>query len=84
MEIKMEKVTEFRTHDFYIASLLKTLGFPLIRLEKTSGKFVDFIFGDPNYEAEIAIEAYWNRQTQVIARDLIESINELKTRIYAR
>lgn len=84
MEGKMDKTTEFRTHDFYQACILKTLGFKLLRLERTNGKFVDFIFDDPKFEAEITLEAYWNRQTQVIARDLIESINELKTRIYAR
>ena len=83
METKMDKVTEFRTHDFYQACVLKTLGFRLLRLERTSGKFVDFIFGDPDYSAEISLEQYWNRETQVIARDLIENINELKSRIYS-
>ena len=79
----MENTTEFRTHDFYHACVLKTIGFKLVRLERTNGKFADFIFEDPDYGAELAIEQYWNRETEVVAKDLIENINELKTRIYS-
>ncbi len=79
----MGKTTEFRTHDFYQSVVLKTLGFKLLRLERTNGKFVDFIFDDPDFKAGLVIEKYWSRETQVVARDLIENINELKSRIYS-
>lgn len=79
----MEKTAEFRTHDFYQACVLKTLGFKLLRLERTNSKFVDFIFDDSEYKAGLIIEKYWSRETQVVARDLIENINELKSRLYS-
>lgn len=79
----MNQLSEFRTHDFYQACILKTKGFKLLRLERINGKYVDFIFDDPNFEAEIEIEKYWSRESQVIGRDLIENINELKSRIYS-
>ena len=77
----MEDVPEFKTHDFYIASILKSVGFPLLRLDRQAGSFVDFIFHDPDYKAEETIDKYWNRTLSVNARDIVETINELKTRI---
>ncbi len=73
---------EFRINDFYQAVLLKTLGFPLLRLEKGNGKFVSFVFDDPEYRAEETIERYWNREVEVIAKDMVENIKELKNRIF--
>jgi len=63
----MEKPKEYKCNDFYQAVILKTAGVPLIRLEKTTERFFNFVFDDP----------------EVDARDLIESINELKTRIHS-
>lgn len=79
----MENTKEFKLNDFYQAVLLKTVGFPLVRLDRRNGKFVTFVFDDPEYKAENIIERYWNREITVVARDLIESINELKTRIHS-
>lgn len=78
----MEKQNEYKLNDFYQAVILKTTGFNLLRLEKGSGRYVYFVFNDPEQKAEEIIERYWNRDIQVIARDLIENINELKTRIH--
>ena len=78
----MENTKEIKLNDFYQAVILKTLGFPLLRLERGQGKFVTFIFDDPDFKAEAIIQQYWDRQVTVVARDLIESINELKTRIH--
>jgi hypothetical protein len=79
----MENNREFRINDFYQAVILKTVGFPLLRLERGNGKFVTFVFDDPEYKAEEVLEKYWQREIKVIARDLVESINELKSRIYS-
>lgn len=80
----MENITEFKSHDFYQAVILKTVGFPLLRLEKQQGqRFFTFVFDDPDYQAETTIEMYWNHQIKVDARELIENINELKTRIHS-
>ena len=73
----------FKLKDFYQACVLKTLGFPLLRLDRQSGNFVTFVFSDPDNKASDAIEQYWNREIILTARDLIETINELKTRIHS-
>lgn len=79
----MENTKEFKLNDFYQAVLLKTVGFPLVRLDRRNGKFVTFVFDDPECKAEEAIGRYWDREITVNARDLIENINELKTRIHS-
>lgn len=79
----MEEMPKFKIHDFYQAAILKTVGLQLERLERGVGKFVDFVFSDPDYKAEETIERYWSRELKVTARDLIETINELKTRIHS-
>jgi len=79
----MENAREFRINDFYQAVILKTVGLPLLRLERGNGKFVTFVFDDPEGRAKKILEEYWGRKIKVIARDLVESVNELKTRLYA-
>jgi len=79
----MEYLNEIKLQDFYQAVILKTVKFPLIRLEKSGDRFVTFVFSDPNYKAEKTLKKYWNKELPVEARDLIETINELKTRIYS-
>jgi len=76
----MEKT--FKLKDFYQSCVLKTLGFPLLRLDPQPGNFVTFVFSDPENRAPEAINQYWNREISLVARDLIETINELKTRIH--
>ncbi len=78
------KQQEFKTNDFYQAIILKTVGFPLLRLEKDSRqRFFIFVFDNLDYKADETIEKYWNHQIKVDARELIENINELKTRIHS-
>lgn len=80
----MENEKTFKSQDFYISVILKTLGFPLLRLERQDGNFVTFVFDDPETKAQETISQYWNREVVCNARDLIENINELKTRIHSR
>lgn len=79
----MENTREVKLNDFYQAVILKTSGLPLLRLEKGVGKFVTFVFDDPEYKAEETLEKYWNKELQLTARDVIENISELKTRIHS-
>jgi len=81
--LQMENLKEVKLNDFYQAVILKTIGFPLIRLEKTADRFVTFVFGDSKNQAEEVIKRYWDRELSVKARDLIETINELKTRLHS-
>lgn len=83
-EKRMENTKEYKSNDFYQSVVLKTIGFPLMRLEKGSSRFFYFIFADPDNKAKEAIEKYWNSEITVDARKLIENINELKTRIYSQ
>ena len=74
---------EYKTHDFYHAVILKTVGFSLSGLEKGNGKFSVFVFNDPESQAQTTIKNYWDHQIQVDARKIIENINELKTRLHS-
>lgn len=76
----MEK---YETKDFYQSVILKTYGLKLIGLDRGINKFVTFIFEDPNNKAETVLQSYWNRTLNLQARDLIENISELKTRIHS-
>lgn len=75
---------EFKLNDFYQAVILKTYGLHLLRLERAFGHTCTFVFADPEYKAEVVIERYWNKDLSLNARVLIENINELKSRIYAK
>ena len=79
----MENKSEFRSSDFYQAVILKTVGFSLLRLEKTNGRFMTFVFEDLEHVAQDVLQSYWRREITVNARDLIETINELKTRVHS-
>jgi len=76
----MEK---YRSKDFYQAVILKTYGLNLLGLERGKEKFVTFVFDDPEGIAENILKEYWERNLNLQARDLIENISELKTRIYS-
>ena len=74
---------QFKLSDFYQAVILKTAGLPLVRLEKQDRQHFVFVFEDSDNQSELILSRYWNHELQVDARDLIESINELKTRIHS-
>jgi len=76
------KNTEYKLNDFYQSAVLKSAGLPLLRLEKSQDKYFFFIFDDSSQKAEDIIRKYWNKELQVIARELVESIHELKTRLH--
>ena len=77
------QIQQFKISDFYQAVILKTSGLRLNRLERASGSFVTFVFDDPDFQAEEILGRYWNGEIQANARELIENINELKTRIHS-
>lgn len=80
----MKNTHEFKLNDFYQACVLKTVGFSLLRLERNNGKYVIFVFDDSNRKAEETLTKYWERRIEVTARDFVENISELKTRIYSK
>lgn len=75
--------SDFRTKDFYHAVVLSALGFNLLGLDKSEGKFSIFIFNDNKQRAEEVVRKYWERTLMVEPRAMVDSINELKTRLYS-
>lgn len=73
---------EYRSRDFYISASLLAKGTRLIRLDKESENTYLFVFYISPEEAKKLIQDHWNKQLMVASRDLIEAINELKTRLH--
>ena len=73
---------QFRTQDFYTSSVLKSAGLHLINISRSSNGKVIFIFDNPKHAEEV-IRKHWNKELNVNSLDLIEAINQLKTRIYS-
>lgn len=78
----MENVVEYRSRDFYISASLLAKGTRLVRLDKESESIFLFVFDISPEEAKKLIRDHWNKQLMVSSRDLIEAINELKTRLH--
>lgn len=80
----MENVKEYKSVDFYTSCvILASKKLTLKKLEKNLGKIVTFIFDDPKSLAQDIIQDHWNRKLKIPTRDLIEAINELRTRIHS-
>ena len=79
----METLNSYRTKDFYHAVVLKSLGFKLLGLDRAEGNFSIFVFDDEGQKAEKTISNYWERVLKVDPRTMVDSINELKTRLYS-
>jgi len=78
----MNSNKELKIKDFYQSAILKTLGLELLRLEQSDEKHSWFVFNDPEDKTKIVLADYWNRDIMVNARDLVDSIRDLKTRLY--
>ena len=71
-----------KTSDLYYAAFLKTAGYTLAPLEKSSdGKRNYFVFEDPSGLAANTQTDYVNGLAKVSAKDLIDNIRALKTLI---
>ena len=71
-----------KTSDLYYAAFLKTAGFSLAGLEKSSdGRKRYFVFEDPSCLATKTQTDYVNGSAKVSAKDLIDNIRALKTLI---
>ncbi len=81
--LNMENTKEYKCKDFYQAIAIKTVGIPLIRLEKSSERFFVFVFDDPDKYVQEIISKYWSNNLQVDAKEFVENINELKSRIHS-
>lgn len=71
---------KYSTKDFYISAVIRSLGYNMT-LDASNPRQVIFNFDDPNGELEETVRKYWSYDLQVEPRSVIESINELKTRM---
>lgn len=69
------------TKDFYIASLLRANGIPLINVEKAPTGIFFFTFQLTENDFDQYVKSYWDRTLTVIARDMVDAIYELKVRM---
>lgn len=70
--------------DFYSAVLIRASGIPLAGLGKGQDKFVTFFFSASPEACETILQKHWNRNLKLETRLLIETINELKTRVHEK
>jgi len=82
MQLKND-MNQFSTQDFYLSCVLKSAGLQLQNLIRNSNGKVTFVFGNPNQIAETTIQKHWNKELKIISLDLVEAINQLKTRIHS-
>jgi len=71
----------WKSKDFYLSCVVRASGTPLIDLEKGNGDFIIFVFDISPEKAEEIISLHWSRKLKIPSRDLIEAINELRTRL---
>lgn len=79
----MKNVKTWQSHDFYLCAICIAFGASLISLEKGNDRFVTFTLGISPDEAEKVISMHWSRELKLPTRNLIEAINELKTRLHS-
>lgn len=73
---------KYETKDFYLSCVLRALGIELLKLDQSKGNFSVFVFNDPQNQVQTIINQYWDKKLSVDARTFVETINELKTRLY--
>lgn len=74
---------EFRTKDFAEAVIAHAAGKQLLSLQKGNGKFLVFVFSDPQFEVEDLIVNHFSGVLKLPTKDVLSSVRELKNRIYA-
>jgi hypothetical protein len=72
------------TSDFYSACLARASGKSLSSLTKEKGNFITFVFDADPKECEEITKKHWDGTLRLSTRLLIETINELKTRVHER
>ena len=72
----------FSTYDLGLATVLITLGYKLLKLDKTNPKKVRFVFEEEKGINQ-AILDYWNDEIKLPAQTLFNNQKMLKNRIYS-
>lgn len=72
----------FSTYDLGLATVLITLGYKLLKLDKTNPKKVRFVFKEKK-GIEQAMLDYWNNEIKLPAQTLFNNQKNLKNRIFS-
>jgi len=72
----------YETYDLNSASALVTLGYKLLKLDKTNPKKVRFVFKEEK-SIDQAMLDYWNDEIKLPAQTLFNNQKMLKNRIYS-
>ena len=75
------KVSRWKSKDFYLSSIVRASGGSLVSLQNSGQNFTVFVFDISPNQAEKIISLHWKRELKIPTRDLIEAINELRTRL---
>ena len=71
----------FSTYDLGLATVLVTLDYKLIKLDKTNPKKIRFVFEEDAKIQKVMID-YWNDKIKLPALTLFNNQKMLKNRIY--
>jgi hypothetical protein len=71
----------FSTYDLGLATVLVTLDYKLIKLDKTNPKKIRFIFEEDAKIQKVMVD-YWNDKIKLPALTLFNNQKMLKNRIY--
>ncbi len=71
----------FSTYDLGLATVLITLDYNLIKLDKTNPKKIRFVFEEDNKIEKVMVD-YWNDKVKLPALSLFNNQKMLKNRIY--
>ena len=71
----------FSTYDLGLATVLVTLDYKLIKLDKTNAKKIRFVFEEDAKIQKVMVD-YWNDKVKLPALTLFNNQKMLKNRIY--
>lgn len=80
----MQNVDKWKSKDFYLSCIIRASGASLLCLESTEYNFVLFVFDITPEKAGKIISLHWSRELKLSTRDIVEAINELRTRLKSR
>jgi len=72
----------FSTYDLGLSTVLVTLGYKLLELDKTNPKKVRFVFKEEKGINQAMLD-YWNDEIKLPAQTLLNNQKMLKNRIYS-
>lgn len=78
-----EALNVFTTKDFSQAVTLAALGHEVMELVRGDSNFVRFVVNVDPLKAREIWDAYWRREVRVDAKELIDQIHNLKSRIHS-